>query len=182
MPFDVSAFKVLIKKIFPPKKSVYTVDIDKDNIADAILIRAVNVVFPLQIPTEFKIESFDQEELKNELDHGKIAIDNYIRFYLDGEKLLSSDESIDTEKIQQKFELYLKNKQYSFRDIIDGNLAGEVIGLGDEIFMLIHVSQETLDKLNEGPHEVLIESEMISSLIIDFEITEENLNRSFPFE
>ena len=30
MPIDISALKVLFKKVFPPKKSIYTVDTNDD--------------------------------------------------------------------------------------------------------------------------------------------------------
>jgi len=50
MSFDISALKVLIKKVFPPKKSIYTVDTTGDGKADALLIKALNLIMPILIP------------------------------------------------------------------------------------------------------------------------------------
>ncbi|MGV9142016.1 MAG: hypothetical protein ACOC1X_03670, partial [Promethearchaeota archaeon] len=89
MSFDLSAFKVLIKKIFPPKKSVYTVDTQGDGEADSIQIKALNIVFPFDIPEEISFGDFELEDLEN----AKYDVSEHINIYLD-------DQSINLSKLR----------------------------------------------------------------------------------
>ena len=50
MPIDLSAFRVLIKKIFPPKKCVFTVDTTGNGSADSMQIKVVNIIMPFKVP------------------------------------------------------------------------------------------------------------------------------------
>ena len=62
MDYDISALKVLFKKIFPPKKSIFTVDTTGDGNADSLLIKAFNVVMAIEIPPEIELGGFSSKD------------------------------------------------------------------------------------------------------------------------
>ncbi|MHA1913435.1 MAG: hypothetical protein ACW990_07370 [Promethearchaeota archaeon] len=54
--------------------------------------------------------------------------------------------------------------------------------MGDSISVLLKLNADTLDTLSEGEHAFKIESDLISNLIINFELDETNMNLEFDSE
>jgi len=175
MEFDLSAFKVLIKKIFPPSKCVYTIDTNNDGISDSILIRALNVVFPIEIPEEIDIEDLS----KGQIDPDRLNFSNFLNIYLDDEQIHIPKNIQDKESLTQNFTLYHKDQRFSFKDIMEGSFGGTTIALGDKIDILIKVSDETLKKLTVGNHNLKLELASFPKLKVEFDLSEENFNRKY---
>lgn len=175
MSFDLSAFKVLIKKIFPPKKSVFTVDTDGDGEADSIQIKALNVVFPFEIPKEISFGDFELEDLESE----DYDISEHIGIYLDEEKINLSKLKDEFEDVSKRFVIYHKGDSFTFKELMEGKMAGRTIALGDSLSILIRLDKKDLDRLELGKHSLKIDSEAFPSLKFNFELKEKNLNRIF---
>lgn len=175
---DLSAFKVLIKKIFPPEECVFTVDINDDGRPDALLIRALNVVFPFDIPEEISIDKLNGKAIKDE----NFNISTVIQIYLDDKQIDLSKQDIDTDLIQERFLLIHNNERFSFLDIFEGNLSGRTIALGDTIDILLRMDKSNFDRLTEGDHKFKIESELFPTLKVKFTLNKENFNVKYPLE
>lgn len=173
---DLSAFKVLIKKIFPPNDCVYTVDSNDDGIPDTLLIRALNVVFPFDVPEQLSIDQLKGEDIKNE----KIDISTMIHIYLDGELIDLTNKDIDNTLLQERFTLIHHNERFSFLDILEGKLSGRTIALGDTIDILLRMDQKHFDRLTEGDHNFKIDSELFPTLKVNFTLSEKNFNINYP--
>ena len=63
---DLKDFKVptaMMKKIFPPKKSVFTVDTTGDGKVDSIKLVAINVIAPFGIPAKADLGNINVDEI-----------------------------------------------------------------------------------------------------------------------
>jgi len=175
MEFDLSAFKVLIKKIFPPEKCVFTIDTTGDGNADSILIRAVNVVIPIEIPEEIDIEDMTG----GKVDREHLDFSEFLTIYLDDENISLPENVKRSENLKKNFTLYHKDQQLSFLDLVEGKFGGRTIGLGDKIDIVLNVSEKTLKKLTKGEHTLRIESSSFPSLEVHFILSENNFNRRY---
>ncbi|MFW9783911.1 MAG: hypothetical protein ACFFFB_16620 [Candidatus Heimdallarchaeota archaeon] len=161
--------------MLPPKESVFTVDTTGDGIADSIQIKITNLLVPFTVPEnieigDFKLGSFDLDN---------INVSAYISVYLDDREINLSNESINIDTIRDRLSLFHKGESFSFSNILEGKLSGRTINLGDTISVLITLSPETLKELTKGAHVFRIESDLISNLIINFELDENNMNIKF---
>lgn len=175
MEFDLSAFKVLIKKIFPPNKCVFTIDTNGDGRTDSILIRAINVVIPIEIPDELDI----QDITGGGIDQDHLNFSEFLTIYLDDEEINLPENVRDSESLKQNFILYHRDESLSFTDIIEGKLGGRTIAMGDKIDIVLNVSEQTLNKLTEGDHTLRLESSALPTLEVHFTLSEDNFNRTY---
>ncbi len=175
MSFDISALKVLIKKVFPPKKSIYTVDTTDNGKADALLIKALNLIMPILIPKEIEIGGFSTKSF----DIKKFELSDYGKIYLDEIPINVSKENYDVEKLKDHFKLYHKGERFTIDDLLSGKLAGRMIALGDTIDILIKIDEEGLEKFSEGNHNFKFKSKIIPTLEFNFELGKENMNQKF---
>jgi hypothetical protein len=175
MPYDLTALKVLFKKIFPPKKSIYTVDSNGDGKVDSILIKALNVIMPIEIPEDIELGGFSTKNfnLKN------FDLSEYGKIYLDDEPITIAKEDFDVERIKERFLIYHRSEEFTVDDIIKGKLGGRIIALGDSINIIIKIDEEGFKKFSKGRHTFKFESELIPTLEFNFELTDENLNQKF---
>jgi hypothetical protein len=84
--------------------------------------------------------------------------------------------------LRDQFLIYHKGESFTLEDILKGKLSGRTIALGDSISVLIKLNKETLSTLTEGKHAFKIESDLVSNLIINFELDETNMNLAFNSE
>ena len=175
MSFDISALKVLFKKIFPPKKSIYTVDTIGDGKADALLIKALNVIMPIQVPKEIELGGFSTKDF----DIHNFELSDYGKLFLDGEPINVSKKDFDIAKLKDRFTFYIKKERFTIDDLLSGKLAGKIVALGDTINILIIIDEDGLEKFSEGTHNFKFKSEIIPTLEFNFELGKENLNQSF---
>ncbi len=175
MSFDISALKVLFKKVFPAKKSIYTVDTNDDGKADSLLIKAMNVIMPIQVPKEIELGGFSTKNF--DINHFELS--DYGKIYLDEFPINVSKNEVDVKKLKDHFRFYLKDKGFTVDDLLSGKLAGRIIALGDAINILIKIDEEGLEKFSEGKHTFKFKSEVIPTLEFSFELGPENLNQKF---
>jgi len=175
MSYDISAFKVLIKKIFPPNKSVFTVDTDGDAKTDSLQIKFINLLIPFVIPKEIEIGDFNI----NKFDPDTLDPSKYGEFYLDDTKLDFSKDNVNLGIIKSRLLIYHKGESFNLDDIIEGKLSGRTINLNDSITLLIKLDDDTLKKFTKGTHYFKIESDLVSNLEINFELDENNMNIKF---
>lgn len=172
---DISALKVLIKKIFPPKSSVFTVDTTGDKTPDSILIKALNIIMPIEIPNEIELGGFST----NDFDLNTFDLSEYGKIYLDNERIIISKDEFEIDKLKTRFIIRHKDERFTIDDIINGKLGGRLIALGDTIDILIKLDKNALNKFTEGNHALKLESELIPVLEINFELTKENMNKEY---
>ena len=175
MKFDLSMFKVLIRKLFPPKKCVFTVDTTADGRSDSIQIKVLNLIMPFVIPKKFEYGNINLKEIDNE----EFDLSQYGKIFLDDQPLNISNESVNLERIQNRILIYYKGESFNFNEIKEGKLSGKTIALGDSISILLKLDEGSLEMLTEGKHVFKIESDMISKLEIEFELNKNNMNISF---
>ena len=175
MPIDISALKVFFKKVFPPKKSIYTVDTNDDGIADSLLIKAFNVIMPILVPKHIELGGFSTKNF----DINSFELSDYGKMYLDDFPINVSKKDFDIEKLKGHFRLFLKDEEFTIDDLLSGNFAGRMIALGDTINILIKIDKDGLDKFSEGEHIFKFKSEIIPTLEFKFELGAENLNQKF---
>jgi hypothetical protein len=168
MSFKLPAF--LIKKIFPPKKSVSTVDTNGDGKADSIQLMALNVIQPFTIPENIDLGEFDIEDFDLS-DYGGVLID--------GEPLDISKQQINLQAIRERVKVYHKGECYTIDDLLGGKAGGKTIAMGDSLTILIKLDAQDLAKLTEGKHSLTVEAENIPSLEINFELTDHSMNLKF---
>lgn len=171
----MSAFKVLIKKIFPPKETISTVDTTGDGKIDSIQIKFLNLIIPFVVPKEIEIGDFS---LKN-FDPNKFNISEYANFFLDDVPVDFPKESFDLERMRDRLLIYHKGESFNINEIMEGKLSGRTIALNDSIIVLLKLEEETLERFTEGTHRFKIESDLISNLEIIFELNENNMNLRF---
>ena len=165
MSFRLPPF--LIKKIFPPKKSVSTVDTTGDGKADHIQIKAINVIQPFTIPENIDLGDFDVEDFD---------LTEYGRVLLDDEPIDISRDKVNLSVIKERIEVFHKGVRYTFDDIMSGKAGGKVIALGDTLTVLLKLDSNDLEKLTEGKHMLKMEIENMPSLEINFELTSKSMN------
>jgi hypothetical protein len=175
MSYDISALKVLFKKIFPPKKCIFTVDSNGDGETDSLLIKALNVIMAMEIPEEIELGGFSTKNF----DITTFQLSDYGKMYIDEHPIDVSKEKFDVISLMDHFSIYLKGKKFTIKDILSGKLAGKIIGLGDFINILISIDKESLKIFQEGKHTFKFESELIPTLEFNFELTKDNLNQKF---
>lgn len=175
MSYDLSAFKVLIKKIFPPKKCVYTLDTTGNGKADSVQIKALNVIIPFVIPENIKIGDFNIQTF----DMNNIDISKYAKIYLDNELLNISKENVNLDTIQERIMIYHGGELFTLNNILEGKLSGRTIALGDNISIILKLDESSLEKLTEGKHIFKIESDIITGIEIHFELDKNNMNLRF---
>ncbi|TFG14100.1 MAG: hypothetical protein EU531_09335 [Promethearchaeota archaeon] len=175
MSYDISALKVLIKKIFPPKSSVYTIDTTGDNKPDSILIKALNVIMPIEVPDKIELGGFSTKDF----DLNTFDLSEYGKIFLDGERITVSKDDFDIDKLKTRFIINHKGERFTVDDIIDGKLGGRLIALGDSIDIVIKLDEHNLEKFTEGMHKFRWESELIPVLEFKFELNEDNMNQEY---
>jgi len=175
MDYDISALKILFKKIFPPNKSVYTIDTTGNGSADSILIRAFNVIMPIEVPREIELGGFNT----NDFDIKKFDLSDYGKISLDDEPITIAKDEYNIEVIKDHFVIYHDGIGYTIDDLIKGNFGGKLVALGDTIDILIKIDSEGINRFSEGMHKFTFDSELVPKLHFNFEITENNLNRKF---
>jgi hypothetical protein len=179
MSFDISSLmstlKVLFKKIFPPKESIYTVDTNGDGKADSLLIKALNVIMPMEVPKEIEIGGFSTKDF----DINSFDLSDYGKLFLDDVAINVSKNDFEVTKLKDHFTIYLKKERFTIDDLLSGKLAGKIIALGDTINILIDIDEDSIEKFSEGKHNLKFRSEIIPILEFNFELGKENLNQSF---
>ncbi|MHA1987340.1 MAG: hypothetical protein ACW98D_11930 [Promethearchaeota archaeon] len=165
-------FKVLIKKLFPPKKSVYTIDTTGDGKADSLQIKVINLIIPFSVPKNVELGNFDLKSI----DINNFDLSEYATLYLDDNPIKFSKDSINIEKLKSQFTIYHKGESFNLDDILDGKFSGRMIAFGDTISVLFKLDADILKNLVAGNHTFKIESELVSNFIIDFELDETNMN------
>jgi len=178
MSFDISALKVLFKKVFPSKKSIYTVDTNDDGKADSFLIKVLNVIMPIQVPKEIELGGFSTKNF----DINNFELSDYGKMYLDDFPINVSKKDYDIEKLKGHFRIYLSDEGFTIDDLLSGKLAERMIALGDTINILIKIDDESLEKFSEGKHTFKFISEIIPTLEFNFELGPENLNQKFDLK
>lgn len=170
---DLKNLKVptaMIKKIFPPKKSVYTVDTTGDGKADSVKLVALNVIMPFGVPAKEDLGDIDVDEI-DPSEHGKLL--------LDGEQIDISKGASNINLIKESLRIYHKGENFSFEDALGGKMGGRTIAMGDEITIVFKLDESFLAKLTEGKHTLSIESDKIPNVEIGFELIKSNMNQTF---
>jgi len=175
MSFDISALKVLFKKIFPPKKSIYTVDTNGDGKADSLLIKALNVIMPIQVPKEIELGGFSTKNF----DINNFELSDYGKLFLDDVPINVSKKDYEIAKLKDHFTFYFNKERFTIDELLSGKLAGKIVALGDTINILIKIDEDGLEKFSEGKHNFKFKSEIIPILEFNFELGTDNLNQSF---
>jgi hypothetical protein len=165
----------LIRKLFPPKKSVFTIDTNGDGKADSIQIKVLNLLMPFVIPENLEIGDFNLKSF----DFYNFDLSEYAKLFIDDTPINISKNSLSMEAIKDKFLLYHKGVEFRVEDIIKGKFSGRTIDLGDTVSVLIKLDSESVKMLTEGTHSFKIESDLVSNLIINFELDETNMNLKF---
>ncbi|MEJ2251257.1 MAG: hypothetical protein P8Y97_16595 [Candidatus Lokiarchaeota archaeon] len=178
MSIDLSSLKVLIKKIFPPKKCIYTADTNMDGSPDSVVIRAYNIVIPFVIPEKILFEDLNQEDLEKD----DFDLSEYLNISFDGSPLELQKRTIDKNSIQENFRIKHQNEIFTFQQVLDGKMGGRTFGLGDTIDIIIGLKEEDLSRLTPGKHTLKLESEMFQELTIDFELSNKNINIKYDVE
>ncbi len=175
MDYDISALKVLFKKIFPPKKCIFTVDTTGNGNADSLLIRAFNVVMAIEIPPEIELGGFSSKDFNLK----RFDLKEYGKLYIDENPVTIAENEYNVETIKNHFMIYHKGKSFTIDDLLAGNLAGRIIALGDTINILIKIKSEGIKKFTKGKHKLIFQSGLIPKLEFDFELDDDNLNIEF---
>ncbi|TFG08948.1 MAG: hypothetical protein EU539_00725, partial [Promethearchaeota archaeon] len=118
---DIKKIKVpsaMIKKIFPPKKSVYTVDTTGDGKVDGVKLVALNIIMPFEVPAKEDIGDVNVDDI-DPSEYGKLL--------LDGEQIDISKGSSNIDLIKDSLTIYHKGESYSFEDAIGGKMSGKTI-------------------------------------------------------
>jgi hypothetical protein len=163
---------VLIKRLFPPKESVYTIDTTGDGKADSLQIKIKNLIIPFSVPENIELGDFDL----NSIDINNFNLSQYVTLYLDDNPINIPKESINIEKLKSQFKIYHKGESFDLDDILEGKFGGRMINLGDTVSVLLKLNTSILENLGEGKHVFKIESDLISNFIIDFELDKTNMN------
>jgi len=170
---DLKNLKVptaMIKKVFPPKKSVYTVDTNGDGKVDSVKLVALNVLMPFGVPAKEDLGDIDVDEI-DPSEHGKLL--------LDGEQIDISKGAPNINLIKESLRVYHKGESFSFQDALGGKMGGRTVAMGDEIVVVFKLDESFLAKLTEGKHTLSLESEKIPNVEIGFELTKSNMNQTF---
>ncbi len=168
---DLKNLKVptaMIKKLFPPKKSVFTVDTTGDGKADMIKIVALNLFAPFEIPAKEDLGDINVDE---------IDPSEHIKLFLNGDKIDISKGAPNVELIKKSLRIHHKGDSFSFDDALGGKMGGRTIAMGDEITVMFKLDESLLSKLTEGKHNIGVESDKIPNIEIGFELNQKNMNQ-----
>ena len=165
----------MIRKIFPPKESVFTVDTNGDGNVDSIQIKALNLLLPFVVPKNLEIGSFNLKSF----DLDNFDFSEYANLFIDDTQINVSKESFNIETIKDRFLIFHKGVEFKLVDILEGKFSGRTIAYGDTISILIKLDTESLNILTEGTHSFKVESDLVSNLVINFELDESNMNLKF---
>ncbi|TFF99942.1 MAG: hypothetical protein EU540_05930 [Promethearchaeota archaeon] len=168
---DLKNLKVptaMIKKLFPPKKSVFTVDTTGDGKADMIKIGALNLFAPFEIPAKEDLGDINVDE---------IDPSEHVKLFLNGDNIDISKGSPNVELIKKSLRIHHKGDSFSFDDLLDGKMGGRTIAMGDEITVMFKLDESLLAKLTEGKHTIGVESDKIPNIEIGFELNQKNMNQ-----
>ncbi len=165
----------MIKKIFPPKRSVFILDTDGDGRADSLQIKFINLLIPFVIPEEIEIGDFNIKKF----DPNTLDISKYGEFYLDDMKLNFSKDNVNLDTLKSRLSIHHKGESFNLNDIIEGKLSGRTVNLNDSISLLIKLDDDILKKFTKGSHCFKIKSDLVSNLEINFELDESNMNINF---
>jgi len=157
---------------------VFTVDTTGDGKGDSIQIKVINLIFPFVVPKNFELGDFN---FKN-FDIHNYDFSETVKLLVDDRPINISKDSINFETIKDRFLIYHKGESFKLDDVLEGKLSGRTIALGDTISILIKLDTETLNIMTEGKHEFKIDSELVSNLIINFELDDSNMNIKFDPE
>ena len=138
----------------------------------------INLIIPFAIPENIEVGDFNLESF----DFDSFDLSEYIKLFLDDKPLNISKDSVNFDTIKDQFLIYHNGEAFKLEDILKGKLSGRTIALGDSISILIKLNAEILNTLTEGKHAFKIESDLISNLIINFELDETNMNLEFDSE
>lgn len=175
MSIDLSAFRVLIKKIFPPKKSVFTVDTTGNGRADSILLKAQNLILPFVVPEKIEFGDHDAKSF----DFNDFDLSERLKIKLDDLPIDLSKNTVNMKTMQESFLIYHKGESFKIDEILRGKLGGRTIALGDFISILIKLDSKSLERLTKGKHVLSFEGENVPKLEINFELHDENMNQKF---
>ncbi|MGV9172334.1 MAG: hypothetical protein ACOC44_13865 [Promethearchaeia archaeon] len=165
MPFKIPPF--LIKKIFPPKEAVSTVDTNTDGIPDAILLKAINKFQPFTIPENINL---------GDLDVNEFDLSEWGEILLDGEPMDISKKNVNANFVRDNITIYHQGDAFTLDDLLSGKLGGRVLGLGDNLTIILKLDKEYIEQLKEGAHELTIELETIPTINVEFELTADHMN------
>ena len=135
----------------------------------------INLLVPFVVPENIEIGEIDLKSF----DIDNFDLSKYANLFLDDIRINISKESLNSELIKNRFTIYHKGESFKLEDIIEGKFSGRTIALGDSISVLIKLDTENLNLLSKGKHSFKIESDLISNLIINFELDKTNMNLKF---
>jgi len=165
---DISLPPYLIEKIFPPKECITLVDTDEDGLPDSVQILAINCILPFTIPKTIEIGDFDLKTTD---------LSNIVRVMYDSEPL----ELYDMKYLMENVSFYIKGDKYTINSILSGDIAGKTVVVGDKLTILLKLKEEDMKKFKEfkGNHELTINIKNLPTIIIKFELNDENMNIKF---
>lgn len=166
---------MLLRKLFPSKKSVFTVDTTSNGKADSLQIKVLNLIIPFVIPEQIEIGDFSLKEF----DSNSFDISQYGKLLLDDIPLNFTKESFNLDNIKNRLLIYHRGESFNINDVLEGKLSGRTIDLGDSISVLIKIDENSLKMFTEGEHVFKVESDFITNLEIIFELDESNMNIKF---
>ena len=168
---DFKDFKLpsfMIKKIFPPKKCLFTVDINGDGKADAVQIKILNVIQPFSVPEKIELGDIDIDEV-DPSEYGKLLLDD--------ESIDISKDSSNINLLKESLRVQLKGETANFKEILSGKFGGKTFAMGDSIDVVFKLDDSFLAKLTEGKHTLTVVSDKIPTVEINFELTKKNMNQ-----
>lgn len=130
---------------------------------------------PFVIPKEIEIGDFNIKEL----DPTSLDVSKYGKFFLDDTELNFSKDNVNLDTIKDRLLIYHKGESFNFDDIMEGKLVGRTINLNDSVSLFLKLENDTLKKFSKGSHSFRIESDLVSNLVINFELDESNMNIKF---
>ncbi|MFX1279034.1 MAG: hypothetical protein ACFFA3_06420, partial [Promethearchaeota archaeon] len=147
-------------------------DTTGDGIGDSIQIKFINLLLPFTIPDNIELGDFNLKDFDRE----NFDFSEYARLYIDDTQINIPKDTFNLGTIKDRFLIYHKGEVFKIEDIIKGKLSGRTIDMGDTISVLLKLDAQTLNILTKGTHAFKIESDLVSNLIINFELDETNMN------
>jgi len=90
-------------------RNLYTVDITGEGKANALLIKALNLLMPILVPKEIKLGGFSTKsfDIKN------FELSDYGKIYLDEIPINVSKKDFEVDKLKDHFTLYHKGETFT---------------------------------------------------------------------